>query len=173
MITGPGSAATTRTSTPKSFSFFSIIREVISSVSDATDSTRPGAASSRSTCGSLVSASSLKSGFWRSLTTRALFGTSSTGASITIGRWSSCSWCSTSTSSSRSRSARSPRRMSSARSMRSTRRVRSDSMLSPIRSARRSHEKRSDSEMPATSAAIQNTPEPAKPSSFMLVVPST
>ena len=35
MITGPGEAATTRTSTPKSFSFFSISREVISSVSVA------------------------------------------------------------------------------------------------------------------------------------------
>ena len=60
-------------------------------VSGVTVSWRPGIASSRSTCGRRVSASSLKSGFWRSLTTRALFGTSTTGASITIGRWSSCS----------------------------------------------------------------------------------
>jgi len=63
VITGPGEAATTRTSTPKSFSFFSISREVISSVSGVTVSMRPGAASSRSTCGSLVSDSSVKSGF--------------------------------------------------------------------------------------------------------------
>ncbi len=50
-------------STPKSFSFFSIMREVISSVSGVTLSLRPGAASSKSTCGSRVSASSTNSGF--------------------------------------------------------------------------------------------------------------
>ena len=44
----------------------------------------PGAASSRSTCGSLVSASSLNSGFCRSLATRSDFGTSTTGGSITM-----------------------------------------------------------------------------------------
>jgi hypothetical protein len=38
VITGPGEAATTRTSTPKSFSFFSISRDVISSDSLVTDS---------------------------------------------------------------------------------------------------------------------------------------
>ena len=37
-----------------------------------------------------------------------------------------------------------------------------------MRSATRSHEKRSASDEPATSTAIQSTPEPAKPSSFWL-----
>ncbi len=86
MITGPGEAATTRTSTPKSLSFFSIRRLVISSDSGVTESTRTaGAASSRSTCGSLVSASSANSGFWRSRATRSDFGTSITAGSMTSG----------------------------------------------------------------------------------------
>jgi len=172
VITGPGEAATTRTSTPKSLSFFSISREVISRVSGDTLSVRPGAASSRSTCGSLVSASSVNSGFWRSLTTRVLFGTSISGASITIGRWSSCRRCSTSTMTSRSRSAFSPTRTSSARSMRSTRFSRSESTQPPMRSASRSHEKRNASAMPATNAAIHSTPEPAKPNRLWLAAPS-
>ena len=89
MITGPGEAATTRTSTPKSLSFFSISRRVISSESGVTLSRRPGAASSRSTCGSLASLNSLNSGCCRSLATRSDLGTSATGFSMTMGTWSS------------------------------------------------------------------------------------
>ncbi len=63
VITGPGAAATTRTSTPKSLSFFSIRRLVISSVWLSTPAWCTGALSSRSTCGSLLSGSSVNSGF--------------------------------------------------------------------------------------------------------------
>ena len=116
MITGPGDAATTRTSTPKSRSFFSISRDVISSDSGVTlDSTRPGAASSKSTCGSLVSLSSANSGFCRSFAMRVDFGTSARVGSMTIGAWSSATCRSTSSPLARSFSATSPSRMSSAR----------------------------------------------------------
>ena len=85
VMTGPGAAATTRTSTPKSFRRFSIMRLVISSVSGATPSCRKVRLSSKSTCGNLLSGNSLNKGFWRSFTTRSLRGTAVTGASMTMG----------------------------------------------------------------------------------------
>ena len=130
---------------------------------------RPGAASSRSTCGSLVSAQlgeqrllALLDDARRSSAPRPPAARSRSAGGPR------CSWCSTSTTSSRSRSACSPRRMSSARSMRSTRRV--AQRLDPGADAlgqRAATRSAAPATMPATSAAIQNTPEPAKPSSFI------
>ena len=56
--------------------------------------------------------------------------------------------------------------------MRSTLRSRKDSTHAPIPSANRSHENRKVIDTPTTSVAIQSTPEPAKPSSFMLALPT-
>jgi hypothetical protein len=178
VITGPGSAATTCTSTPKSLSFFSISRLVISSDSGVTDSWAAGAASSRWTWGSLVSASSTNSGGCCSLASRlAALGTSSTGGSMTIGGCSGGAWPGSGSTCSRSRSSCSPMRRSSARSTRAWRRLRQPSMAAPRASARRSHEKRSASALPTTSIAIHSTPEPAKPSQVIdqgpSVTPST
>ena len=110
VITGPGDAATTRTSTPKSFSFFSIMRLVISRVSGETVSCLATAPSSKSTCGKRESTMSLNKGFCRSLATLALLGISTFSGSITtaMGGCSSISSRSTWTISSRSRAATNP-----------------------------------------------------------------
>jgi hypothetical protein len=163
-MTGPGAAATTRTSTPKSPSFFSIMRLVISSDSGVTVcSMRVGAASRRSTCGSLLSCSSTNSGFWRSRCTRLDSTTCTISGSITIGACSTSSMRISSACSSRSRSAISPMRSSSARSRATARCSRRPSIQPPMPSARCTHEKRNAPAMPSTSAAIHNTPEPRKP----------
>jgi len=164
-MTGPGAAATTRTSTPKSPSFFSIMRLVISSDSGVTvGSERAGAASSRSTCGSLLSCSSTNSGFWRSRCTRLDSTTCTISGSITMGACCTSSMRTSSTCCSRSRSAISPMRSSSARSRATARCSRRPSIQPPMPSASRTHEKRSAPDMPSTSSAIHSTPEPTKPS---------
>ena len=195
-MTGPGEAATTRTSTPKSLSFFSIMREVISSESAVTVSMRPPAVSSRSICGSLVSAMSLNSGFCFSLMMRSDLGTSITGASMTsgIGAWGGrgcggassspvssrsggCTgwWRTTSTSRSCARSLAAcwPSTWSRCASRWASRRSLSRSPTEPMRSATSSHEKRSAMAMPVTSIAIHSTPEPLNPSHLVLSGPST
>jgi hypothetical protein len=173
VITGPGWASTTRTSTPKSLSFFSIIRLVISSVSDDTVSWRAWGPSSKSTCGSLESGSSVNSGFWRSLATRSLFGTSTSTGSINtgVGWCSSISTRSSCSTSSRSRAARAPAARSSAISRFSRRDSTRPSIQAPTCSATWVHEKRNTSAAPNTVSAIQTRPEPVKPSHCTLVGP--
>jgi len=172
VMTGPGEAATTRTSTPKSLSFFSISREVISSDSGVTVSMRPAAVSSRSSWGSLLSPMSANRGFCFSLTTRSDLGTSTTGCSMIRGMGSAGSSCRTSsTTRSRSMAACSPMRMSWAASRLASRRSRKPSSCSPMRSASSSHEKPNARATPVTSKAIQSTPEPLKPSQCMPACP--
>ncbi len=76
-MTGPGYAASTFTSTPKSDSFFSIRREVNSSVSGLIPSRSPGGSSRSVSGGSGVSGRSSNSGTCFSLLTRSDFGISS------------------------------------------------------------------------------------------------
>ena len=169
-------AATTRTSTPKSLSFFSIMRLVISSVSGDTLSRCCCAGSSKSTCGSRLSGRSVNKGFCRSFTTRVLCGTStSTGSMIWIG----IGWCvsmsvrSPLTTFSRARAARRP----SAKSIATSRRARVDcksvSMRAPRPSATRLQEKRNTSAEPSTTSTMPTRPEPVNPSQRMARGPST
>ena len=76
VITGPGYAASTFTTTPKSASLRSISREVNSSVSALTCSCADGASSSSASGGRGESGMSWNSGFCFSLTTRSERGTS-------------------------------------------------------------------------------------------------
>ncbi len=169
-------AATTRTSTPKSLSFFSIMRLVISSVSGDTLSRCCCAASSKSTCGSRLSGRSVNKGFCRSFTTRVLCGTStSTGSMICTGT----GWCASMsvrspvTTASRARAARRP----SARSIATSRRARRDcskaSMRAPSPSAKGPQEKRSTHAAPSTTSTIPKRPDPVKPSQRMASGPIT
>jgi len=165
-MTGPGAAATTRTSTPKSLSFFSISREVISRVSGATVSCRSKAPSSRLTCGSLESGISVNSGFCRSLATRSLFGISSSAGSMNTGT-GRCALISTRSSisiSSRSRAAFLPMSRSAAISRLSRREVMKLSRKAPSASATRAHENLKTLETAITPSAMKTKPEPAKPS---------
>ena len=90
MTTGPGYAATTLTSTPKSFSFFSIRRDVNSSVSAEIASWVSEAGSSSEIGGKVESPGrSVKSGTWRSFSTRSDFSGFTTGGTIVTGSCSS------------------------------------------------------------------------------------
>ena len=165
-MTGPGAAATTRTSTPKSLSFFSIRRDVISSVSGATPSCFDGAPSSKSTCGSLESGMSLKRGFCLSLMTRSLLGISTNVGSIKTGTgWcSSISMRSSINMSSRSLAAFLPTARSSAISRFSRRDSIRLLIHSPSRWAVWAQEKLNTLDAAITPIAIKTKPDPEKPS---------
>ena len=168
-------AATTRTSTPKSLSFFSMRRLVISSVSGATVSWRCSGLSSRFTMGNLLSGMSVNRGFWRSFTTRALCGTSvSTGSMMGTGPgWcSSLSVRSSSTTTARSRAALRPTATSLATSRRAMRDCTRASMRAPKISATWPQEKRNTSAAPSTTSTMPNRPDPVNPSHFTLAGPT-
>ena len=166
-MTGPGWASTTRTSTPKSLSFFSIMRLVISSVSTETVSWFSWASSSSATCGKLLSGISTNKGFCRSLATRWLGGKSS-GLGLAISTGSTC--CSTISSrssltiSSRSRMACRPISRSWAISRFSRTPSQADSMRAPKCSQTPNHEKWNTHGIAIRHRANSKTPDPAKPS---------
>ena len=167
MITGPGWANTTRTSTPKSLSFFSIMRLVISSVSGATVSWRDSAPSSRSTCGRRLSGNSTNKGFCRSLAARSLRGVSTSTGSIMSGRVTGCAGppCSASsdTSSSRSRVACWPIARSCATSRCSRRNSTCEYIQAPKRSASSAQEKPNTKDKPSSIKVMPSKAEPVAP----------
>ena len=191
-MTGPGWASTTRTSTPKSLSFFSIMRLVISRVSLETVSWRSKASSSSATWGSLLSGMSANKGFWRSLATRSLLGTATIRCGSTNTRGSGCgtsgisatgswpgppscgsgasSWC---ISSSRSRRACWPISLSWANSRRSCKDCQRASSQAPMPSALRSQEKRNAQPQPSKPNPIASKADPAKPNACTALPPST
>ena len=182
-MTGPGAAATTRTSTPKSFNFFSISREVISSVSDATLSCRSKAVSSKLTCGSLefeadaVAATpgctDAREAWGRIFTLRSALLNAAGGGLMMIGT----GWCSSISIrssirvSSRSLAAFLPTAKSTASSRFSRKEVMKLSIRVPSAKATRAQEKLKTLATAITPKAIKIKPEPAKPSHLTLKFP--
>ncbi len=165
MTTGPGYAATTLTSTPKSFSFFSIRREVNSSVSAEIVSCDVGAGSSSAIAGSVESPGrSVNSGCWRSFSARSDLAGVTTGGTIVTGSCSSMRTRSSSTLPSRLTAAASPSLRSRSASRRSFASVNALMIASPTRSATDSHEKRKYSDSPIASAISSASVPPVKPS---------
>ena len=165
MTTGPGYAATTLTSTPKSLSFFSISREVNSSVSAEMVSCAAGAGSSSEMGGNVESPGrSVKSGTCRSFSTRSDLAGVTTGGTIMTGSCSSIRTRPFSTLPSRFTAAASPSLRSRPASRRSFAKVTAEMIDSPTFSDTDSHEKRKYSDKPMASTISSASVPPVNPS---------